>query len=96
MTSSMLYGTCIYMIVSIWSLGLLLNDSKLFPWIEITRCLLFLGYQIYRPVAVDSLMASIALYAVRLFYFYSAWQCRVLCAQQIAVNPAELEKTKSN
>lgn len=87
-----LYGSCAYIIISLISLGGLFNRSSWFPWVEMLRCLLFLGYQMYSPIVVDSNWSKLALYAVRLFYLYSALTCKTNCVQQLS----PIAKTKSN
>lgn len=68
-----LYGYSALIIVSLISLGLLYDEHKLAPWLEMVRCLVFLGVTIKHPFVIDSVVLHTILFAVRAFYFYSAW-----------------------
>jgi hypothetical protein len=87
-----IYCCCAYVIISLISIGLLFNHNSLFYWLEMVRCLIFLGYSIYRPIEVDSIVLNIFLYTVRLFYLYSAWMCRHECVK--AFSSATEQKMK--
>lgn len=76
-----IYCCCAYVIASLVSIGLLFNHNSLFYWLECVRCLIFLGYSIYQPIEVDSIVLNIFLYTIRLFYLYSAWMCRHECVK---------------
>ena len=89
----MRYICCIYVLVSLVSMGLLFNQNAMFHWLEMARCLAFLCYSLYRPFQTESILVNLLLYSIRLFYFYSAWMCRQECVKVFSIASAE-QKTK--
>jgi len=68
-----MYMYLAYILTGLTSVGLLFDGHALGPWLEMTRCLVFLGFTIRLPFVIDSLAVYVLLYAVRIFHFYSAW-----------------------
>lgn len=92
-SETMRYICCIYVLVSLVSMGLLFNQNAMFHWLEMARCLAFLCYSLYRPFQTESILVNILLYSIRLFYFYSAWMCRQECVKVFSIASTE-QKTK--
>ena len=92
-SSLMRYAACIYIIVSLVSLGLLFNQNALFPWLEMIRCLAVVGYSMYQPFTAGSLAVTLLLYAVKIFFLYSAWMCKLECVRSFR-NKTNEEKSK--
>ena len=80
----LLYACCCYIIVSLISIGMLFNQSPWFPFLEMTRCLVFLGYQLhFSNFLEESFGVRFLLYGIRVFYFYSALKYKIECVHQI-------------
>jgi len=77
--NAQLYGYSAYIVVSLISLGLLYDGHALAPWLEMLRCLVFLGLTIRIPFMIDSTMMHIILFTLRIFYFCSAWMFKKEC-----------------
>jgi len=85
------YLCCVYLLVSLTSLGLLYNGSRFFPWLECGRCLLFLAVSPH--LALEQPLAAL-LWLVRLFYFYSAVTWASKCVASVGVSQPEKTKMK--
>jgi len=70
---SKFYMYAAFVLASLSNLGFLYDGFAVAPWLEMTRCLVFLGLTIRHPFTIDSLAVHIALYVARIFHFYSAW-----------------------
>ncbi|XP_057371745.1 alkylglycerol monooxygenase-like [Daphnia carinata] len=83
----LLYGCCAYVIVSLISIGLLFNRNSWFPWIEMIRCLVFLAYQLHFELFLtETIGMNLIMNGIRLFYLYSALQCKIECVRQFRDN----------
>jgi len=63
----------VFILGSFSSLGLLYDEHPLAPWLEMIRCLVFVGFTIRHPFTIETLTGHIALYVLRIYHFYSAW-----------------------
>jgi len=76
-----LYGYSAYVLMSLISVGLLFDGHPLASWMEMIRCLVFLGFSIKQPFTIESYWAHTLLFVVRVFHFYSAWIFKKDCIE---------------
>nr|CAH0099727.1 unnamed protein product [Daphnia galeata] len=79
-----IYATCGSIIVSLVSIGLFFKQNFLFPWIELIRCLTFLGYQLhFKTFIAETGAYSLLMNSIRLLHLYSAVKCQIKCVSQM-------------
>ena len=86
MSDLVFYGCCSYLVISAISLGLLFSENQLFPWLEISRCLLFLFYSSEVIFTQNIFLMTSLLWIIRVFYFYSAWLAKTKCVDMISIH----------
>ncbi len=79
-----IYATCGSIIVSLVSIGLFFKQNFMFPWIELIRCLTFLGYQLhFKTFIAETGAYSLLMNSIRLLHLYSAVKCQIKCVSQM-------------
>lgn len=76
-----IYIGCAYVLISLCSLGLLFNQNRFFPWLEMIRCLFFIGASFYIPLHDGLYWLKVIIYVVRIFHLLSAWMCQYECVE---------------
>ncbi|KAK4018338.1 hypothetical protein OUZ56_000399 [Daphnia magna] len=74
----------VYIALLLVSIRLLYNQNSWFSWIEMIRCLTFLGYQLhFRTFSKESGGESLLMNSFRLLHLYSAVKCQLNCVDQL-------------